>query len=111
MSPNQDLHCNSWRWQILIFVKESKNVKYVTELAVIIKISKFGGTEMSTQQQARALMMRHYQIIRNRQQSMLGRAAAAIGLDVEENVYNGVIQGKLHPTFRKTYDRSSVSLS
>jgi len=65
---------------------------------------------MGTQDQARALMMRHHQAVKNRQQSMLGRAAAEIGVDVETD-YNGHIQGKLHPTFRSTYDRSNASLS
>ncbi len=40
---------------------------------------------MSTQQQARALMIRHHQMVKNRQQSMLGRAAAEIGVDVEKD--------------------------
>ena len=66
---------------------------------------------MSTQQQARALMMRHHQMIKNRQQSMLGRAASEIGLDADGTEYWGSIQGKPHPSFRKTYDRSNVSLS
>ena len=40
---------------------------------------------MSTQEQARALMMRHHHIIKNRQQSMLNRTAAEVGLDGMEN--------------------------
>ncbi|WLT37741.1 hypothetical protein NON20_18725 [Synechocystis sp. B12] len=40
---------------------------------------------MSTQQQARALMMRHHQFIKNRQQSMLSRAAAEIGVEAEKD--------------------------
>jgi hypothetical protein len=36
---------------------------------------------MKTQQQARALMMRHTQMLKNRQQSMLERAAAEIGVE------------------------------
>ncbi|MCC3408661.1 MAG: hypothetical protein JGK17_24405 [Microcoleus sp. PH2017_10_PVI_O_A] len=36
---------------------------------------------MSTQQQARSLMMRHQHLIKNRQESMLSRAAAEVGLD------------------------------
>ena len=47
---------------------------------------------MSTQQQARALMMRHHQMVKNRQQSMLGRAAAEIGVDVEKDYWT-TIQG------------------
>ncbi len=40
---------------------------------------------MSTQEQARALMMRHHHIVKNRQQSMLNRTAAEVGLDGLEN--------------------------
>jgi hypothetical protein len=65
---------------------------------------------MSTQQQARALMMRHHQAIKNRQQSLLSRAAAEIGLDVE-NDYWTTIQGKPGSSFQKTYERSNASLS
>ena len=65
---------------------------------------------MSTQQQARALMSRHHQNIKNRQQSMLGRVAAEIGVDVDKEYWNS-IQGKPHPSFRKSYDRSGASLS
>jgi len=37
---------------------------------------------MSTQQQARNLMMRQQHLVKNRQESMLSRAAAEVGLDV-----------------------------
>ncbi len=36
---------------------------------------------MSTQDQARALMMRHQHLQKNRQQSILSRTAAEVGLD------------------------------
>jgi hypothetical protein len=65
---------------------------------------------MSTQQQARALMMRHHHNIKNRQQSMLGRTAAEIGVEVDPDYWSN-IQGKAHPSFRKTYDRSGATLS
>ncbi|MBD1936441.1 hypothetical protein [Microcoleus sp. FACHB-68] len=39
---------------------------------------------MSTQDQARALMMRHQHQIKNRQQSMLSRSAAEVGLDATQ---------------------------
>jgi hypothetical protein len=64
---------------------------------------------MSTQEQARALMMRHHHLIKNREQSMLKRAADEIGLDDVE--YWNHIQGKPHPSFRTTYDRSSATMS
>ena len=65
---------------------------------------------MSTQKQARALMSRHHQNIKNRQQSMLNRVAAEIGVDVDRDYWNS-IQGKPHPSFRKSYDRSGASFS
>ncbi|MDJ0716022.1 MAG: hypothetical protein QNJ54_17630 [Prochloraceae cyanobacterium] len=66
---------------------------------------------MCTEKQARRLMIRHHQMIKNRQQSMLGRSAAEIGLDIYDHPYWGHIQGKPHPSFRKTYDRSTVAMS
>ena len=66
---------------------------------------------MSAEQQARALMMRHHHIIKNRQQSMLGRAAAEVGMPAEAAEYWNHIQGKAHPSFRASYDRSNASLS
>lgn len=65
---------------------------------------------MSTQDQARALMMRHHQMIKNRQQSMLNRAAAEVGLDVDGE-YHSQIQGKFPASFPADYDRSNASLS
>ena len=65
---------------------------------------------MSTKEQARNLMMRHHQMVKNRQQAMLGRAAAEIGVEVDSE-YWSTIQGKPYPGYRKTYDRSHVSLS
>jgi hypothetical protein len=65
---------------------------------------------MSTQQQARALMMRHHQMVKNRQQSMLGRAAAEIGFEVDSEYWSS-IQGKPYPGFSTSYDRSQASLS
>ena len=65
---------------------------------------------MSTQQQARALMMRHHQMVKNRQQSMLGRAGAEIGVDVEKDYWT-TIQGKPCSGFRSSYDRSHAAMS
>ena len=64
---------------------------------------------MSTQEQARALMMRHHHLIKNREQSMLKRTASEIGVDSLE--YWNHIQGTPHPSFRATYDRSSATMS
>lgn len=66
---------------------------------------------MSTRDQARVLMMRHHQIIKNRQQSMLSRAAAEVGLPAEIGDFQGRIQGKFPSSFPVDYDRSHVGLS
>ncbi|ELR96552.1 hypothetical protein [Gloeocapsa sp. PCC 73106] len=66
---------------------------------------------MSTESQARALMMRHHHSIKNRQQSLLNRTAAEIGLDVTDSDYWSNIQSKPHSSFRQTYDRSNAALS
>ena len=66
---------------------------------------------MSTQNQARAIMTRHNQLIRNRQQSLLGRAAADIGMDIDSAQYNDHIRGKIRPSARDNYAPSNVSLS
>jgi hypothetical protein len=66
---------------------------------------------MSTQDQARALMMRHHQMIKNREQCMLSRATADMGIPGETAIFWNHIQGKPHPSFRATYDRSHAGLS
>ncbi|NJN88650.1 MAG: hypothetical protein HC881_23185 [Leptolyngbyaceae cyanobacterium SL_7_1] len=66
---------------------------------------------MSTSDQARALMTRHHHLVKRRQQSMLGRVAVEVGLPAEAATYWNHIQGKPHPTFSKTYDRSRAALS
>ncbi|MEB3831606.1 hypothetical protein [Phormidium sp. CCY1219] len=65
---------------------------------------------MSAQEQARALMMRHHHFVKNRQQSMLSRSAAEIGLDPDEKYYSH-IQGKPCADFRQAYDRSRSTMS
>ena len=64
---------------------------------------------MCAENQARALMMRHHNLIKNRQQSLLKRAATEVG--VEADNYWGNIQGKPYPSYVTTYDRSHASMS
>jgi len=59
----------------------------------------------------RALMMRHHHLVKNRQQSMLGRSAAEVGLPAEAANYWNHIQGKPHSSFRASYDRSGAAMS
>jgi len=65
---------------------------------------------MDTQNQARNLMMRHTQNIRNRQQSMLGRTASEIGMDIDTAQYMNEIQGKPSSASRLNYDRSGSTM-
>lgn len=64
---------------------------------------------MCTESQARSLMTRHHQLIKNRQRSLLNRAATEVG--IEPDNYWSNIQGKPHPSFRDSYDRSGSSMS
>lgn len=66
---------------------------------------------MTTQEKARALMQRHYQIIKNRQQSMLGRAGEELGLPGEIRHYWNPVQGKINPSAWASYDRSNATMS
>jgi hypothetical protein len=50
---------------------------------------------MSTQDQARALMVRHHHMVKNREQCLLSRAAAEVGMPAEL-VSRGVNLGKAH---------------
>jgi hypothetical protein len=64
---------------------------------------------MDIKNQARALMMRHHNTIKNRQQSMLNRAGAEVG--IEPDNYWTHIQGKPNSSSADSYDRSGGSMS
>jgi hypothetical protein len=66
---------------------------------------------MSTQMQARTLMMRHHQIVKNREQAMLTRAIAELGLEIDVTHYHTHIQGKTPAGFQASYDRSQATMS
>jgi hypothetical protein len=66
---------------------------------------------MSTVDQARALMSRHHHQIKHRQQSMLGRANAELGMPSEAAEHWTHIQGKPSAGAQQSYDRSRASLS
>lgn len=65
---------------------------------------------MSIRTQARCLMMRHHQSVMNREQSMLMRTAAEIGVDVD-TTYHTHIQGKTLNDFSAVYGRSHAAMS
>jgi predicted solute-binding protein len=67
---------------------------------------------MSAEERARALMMRHHRLVKNRQQSMLGRSAAEVGMPAEDmDDYWGRIQGKPTHNNQMSYDRSRSAMS
>ncbi|MCL1464310.1 hypothetical protein [Argonema galeatum] len=63
------------------------------------RLKKPGETTMSANEQARALMLRHHHLVKNRQQAMLGRAAAEVGLPIDGDDLSNT-QGKPNPSFR-----------
>ena len=65
----------------------------------------------TTQEQSRALMMRHRHFVKHRQQSLLSRAAADIGLPAEASDHWTHIQGKPSSASRTLYDRSNAAMS
>ncbi|MBF2027618.1 MAG: hypothetical protein IGS48_12750 [Oscillatoriales cyanobacterium C42_A2020_001] len=64
---------------------------------------------MDTQAQARALMIRHQHLIKNREQCLLSRAANEIGMSTEVAMRNAEY-GKARP-YCSAYDHSTVGLS
>jgi hypothetical protein len=65
----------------------------------------------SVKDMARSLMVGHHNLIKNREQSLLGRVAIEVGLGADAAHYWNHIQGKVHPSFRRSYDRSHAALS
>jgi hypothetical protein len=66
---------------------------------------------MSIAEKSRALMVRQHQQVKNRQQSMLMRAAQELGLHEELGHYWNPTQGKIDPTTRLIYGRSNATMS
>ncbi|WP_299487716.1 DUF4278 domain-containing protein [Acaryochloris sp. IP29b_bin.137] len=66
---------------------------------------------LSVANMARALMMSHHKWIKTRQQALLTRVATEVGLGADAAYYWNHIQGKVHPSFRSSYDRSRAALS
>jgi hypothetical protein len=63
-------------------------------------------------EKARGLLLNRHRNVKRRQQAMMGRLATEVGLTVEEAThYWNHIQGKVHPSFWATYDRSGAASS
>jgi hypothetical protein len=56
-------------------------------------------------------MSRHHHLIKQRQQSMLGRTNAEVGMPAESAGYWSPVQGKASSAARSSYDRSGSALS
>ena len=61
--------------------------------------------------QARTMLTNHHRNVKRRQQAMLARLATDVGLDANADRYWNHIQGKVHPSFWATYDRSHAATS
>lgn len=65
----------------------------------------------SVEDKARTMLMGHHRNVKRRQQAMLTRLASDVGLDADVTQYWNHIQGKVHPSFWSTYDRSGAASS
>jgi uncharacterized membrane protein len=66
---------------------------------------------MSIQEDARSMVVRQHQQIKNRQQSMLMRAAQEFGLSAEISHYWNPTQGKIDSAMRSIYSSSNIAMS
>lgn len=66
----------------------------------------------SIRERARLLMMGHHKNVKRRQQAMLSRLDAEVGLPTSEaaHFWNHV-RGEVHPSFSASYDRSHAAMS
>ena len=65
----------------------------------------------STEDRARMMLINHHRVVKRRQQSMLSRIATEAGMPADASRYWNHIQGKVHPSFWATYDRSRAATS
>jgi hypothetical protein len=66
---------------------------------------------MSTENQARALMVRHQQLVKRREQAMLGRAASDVGLPSESGDFWNHVQRQPHTHLTDSYESSQAGMS
>ncbi|MGG6297181.1 DUF4278 domain-containing protein [Leptolyngbya sp. AN02str] len=82
------------------------------EVAPVAVVAASDPVVLTTSDRARALMMNHHRQVKRRQQVMLTRLATSVGLDGSKSAqYWNHVQGKVHPGFWNTYDRSHASIS
>jgi len=66
---------------------------------------------VSVAEMSRALLTHHHQNIKNREQSLLTRTIAQMGLPAAAGHYWNQIQGKIKPNVWLSYDRSHATMS
>ncbi|WP_298611264.1 DUF4278 domain-containing protein [uncultured Thermosynechococcus sp.] len=62
-------------------------------------------------QLSRVILTHHHQVIKNREQSLLTRMIAQMGLPAAAGHYWNQIQGKIKPQLWTSYDRSPATMS
>jgi hypothetical protein len=80
-------------------------------VAAVAAIAKAPKTTLSVEDKARTMLLGHHRNVKRRQQAMLSRSASDVGLDADVTRYWNHIQGKVHPSFWATYDRSHAASS
>lgn len=66
----------------------------------------------SVKELARLLMMGHHKNVKRRQQAMLSRLDARVGLPTSEaSRFWNHVRGETHPSFNADYDRSNAAMS
>lgn len=67
---------------------------------------------LTIQDRARSLMMNRHRSVKRRQQAMLSRLDAEVGISADEaSRFWNHIQGQVHPSFWATYERSHATIS
>lgn len=68
--------------------------------------------QLSLEDQARSMMLNRHRRVKQRQQAMLSRLDAEVGIEpAAATHYWNHIQGKVHPSFWATYDRHQAAFS
>lgn len=83
-----------------------------TEVSTPATVADVPAALVNIEQKARTLLTNHHRNVKRRQQTMLTRLASDVGLDAADaTAYWNHIQGKVHPSFWATYDRSHAASS
>lgn len=92
-------------------VQPTATVQPVAEATVQTASASIKAPAQSVQDQARALTMNHHWATKKRQQVMLVRSAAEVGMTATAVSHWERLQETFNPTFQATYDRSHAALS